>query len=98
MQAIINTNAVTPLVAIDVARREFGLRIPQDLSVVGYDDVPEACWEAYALTTVAQPAKDMVDTTVAILLEQMERKVVTRRAAVLPIRLVVRGSARLPGK
>jgi DNA-binding LacI/PurR family transcriptional regulator len=83
---------------IDVARREFGLRIPQDLSVVGYDDVPEASWDAYALTTVAQPAKDMVDTTVSILLEQMERKVVTRRAAVLPIRLVVRGSARLPGK
>ena len=81
---------------IVIARREFGLRVPQDLSVVGYDDLPEANWEAYALTTVAQPAQDMVDTTVSILLEQMARLAVTRRAAVLPIRLVVRGSARLP--
>jgi DNA-binding LacI/PurR family transcriptional regulator len=81
---------------MDVARREFGLRIPEDLSIVGFDDVPEAAWSGYALTTIAQPAKEMVDATVSILTEQMERRTVIRRAAVLPVRLVVRGSARQP--
>lgn len=81
---------------MDLLRGEMGLRIPEDVSIVGYDDVPEAGWAGYALTTVAQPAGAMVEATVSILLEQVEKRVVTRRAAVLPARLVVRASARLP--
>lgn len=74
--------------------RSRGLRIPEDISIVGYDDVPEAGWGGYALTTVEQPAAAMVEAAVGILLEQVEQRVVTRRAAVLPCRLVVRGSAK----
>jgi DNA-binding LacI/PurR family transcriptional regulator len=59
--------------------------------------VPEAGWAAYDLTTVAQPGAEMVEATVAMLLEQVERGEVSRRAALLPSRLVLRGSARLPG-
>jgi DNA-binding LacI/PurR family transcriptional regulator len=81
---------------MDEVRRR-GLRIPDDISVVGYDDVPEAGWGGYALTTVVQPAGLMVDAAVAILLEQVETSGVQRRAAVLPCRLVVRGTARTGG-
>ena len=81
---------------IDVIRDEFKLRIPKDISVVGYDDVPEASWKGYALTTVAQSSTKMVEATVAILIEQIEKSAVKKRAAVLPAGLVVRGSARLP--
>ncbi|MHB2169323.1 LacI family DNA-binding transcriptional regulator [Alsobacter sp. R-9] len=81
---------------IDVLRGELRLRVPEDVSIVGYDDVPESGWGGYALTTVAQPSQEMVDATVSILLEQVEKRVVHRRAAVLPARLVVRKSARLP--
>lgn len=81
---------------MDEVRRR-GLRIPEDLSIVGYDDVPEAGWGGYALTTVSQPAAAMVDAAVTILLEQVESSDVQRRAAVLPCRLVVRGSARVAG-
>jgi DNA-binding LacI/PurR family transcriptional regulator len=94
--AIFVANDHMAFAAMDVARREFGLRIPEDLSIVGFDDVPEAAWSGYSLTTVAQSADAMVDATVSILVEQMARRSVARRAAVLPVRLVVRDSARRP--
>ncbi len=81
---------------MDVLRGELKLRIPEDVSVVGYDDVPEAGWAGYNLTTVTQPSGPMVEAAVSILIEQVENRVVDKRAAVLPARLVVRGSARLP--
>lgn len=81
---------------MDVLRGELGLRIPQDVSVVGYDDVPEAGWGGYGLTTVSQSSAEMVRETVGILLEQIEQQKVRRRAAIVPARLVVRGSARTP--
>ena len=81
---------------MDVLRNELGLRIPEDVSVIGYDDVPEASWLAYDLTSVSQSSETMIENTVAILLEQIEKRVVKRRAAVLPAELIVRSSARLP--
>jgi DNA-binding LacI/PurR family transcriptional regulator len=81
---------------MDVARHEFGLRIPQDLSIVGYDDVPEAAWKAYDLTSVSQSSEAMIQATAQILLEQIGNVEVQKRAAVLPAELVVRTSARVP--
>ncbi len=52
---------------MDVLRFELGLRIPEDVSVVGFDDTPPAAWPAYALTTYRQSVERMVAETVAIL-------------------------------
>ncbi len=82
--------------AIDVIRIERGLRIPEDISIVGYDDVPEAGWGGYQLTTVSQPSQLMIDATVRILIDQIESQKVSKQKAVLPSQLVVRKSARLP--
>ena len=46
---------------MDAARQEFGLRIPSDLCVVGFDDIEQAGWEAYRLTTFRQPVEQMGD-------------------------------------
>jgi DNA-binding LacI/PurR family transcriptional regulator len=81
---------------MDVARHEFGLKIPQDLSIVGFDDVPEASWKGYDLTTVAQSSPAMVEAAARILLEQIGNVEVQKRAAVLPATLIVRSSARRP--
>ncbi|MEM7406894.1 MAG: LacI family DNA-binding transcriptional regulator [Pseudomonadota bacterium] len=82
---------------MDVLRYELGLRIPQDVSVVGYDDAPPAEWQAYNLTTVRQRADRMVTETVTALLRQIDHV-----ETALPHRvridgpLIVRGSARHP--
>ena len=49
------------------AIRAANLRVPDDISVIGFDDVPMANWPAYALTTVRQPIAQMVDETAKIL-------------------------------
>jgi len=92
--------AVSDLMALGVleaARAEFGLRVPEELSIVGFDDIPMASWPSYELTTVRQPVQAMVDEALALLFAQMEdpdAKAVTR---LIPGELVVRRTARVPG-
>jgi DNA-binding LacI/PurR family transcriptional regulator len=82
--------------AIDTLRGALGLRVPEDVSVVGFDNVPQAEWGAYRLTTVEQSAVPMIEATVQMLLQQLEDDAVTRDHVVVPTRLVQRSSARLP--
>ena len=51
------------------AARRHGLRIPEDLSVVGYDDLPMSAWVAPPLTTVAQPLAQMAATATQMVLQ-----------------------------
>lgn len=94
--AIFVANDHMAFAVMDTIRSEFGLRIPADISIVGYDDVPEASWKAYHLTTVAQPSQTMIEATISVLLERIDNSVVRKRAVVLPATLVTRSSARLP--
>lgn len=82
--------------AIGVARREYGLKIPEDLSVIGFDDVPEAGRSAYDLTTYSQPAQALVDEAIKIIDLMTEDP--SRRAQRREVRgrLIVRGTARVP--
>jgi LacI family transcriptional regulator len=50
------------------AVRELGLSIPEDVSVVGYDDIPLAQWLGPSLTTVRQPLRDMAATATQMVL------------------------------
>jgi LacI family transcriptional regulator len=61
---------------MDVLRSDIGLRIPQDVSIIGFDDVSLASYSAYDLTTIRQPITQMVDSTVDILLNQIEYPIV----------------------
>ncbi|PTW60531.1 LacI family transcriptional regulator [Breoghania corrubedonensis] len=54
---------VTDLLAcgfMDGARQSFGLRVPQEICVIGFDDIDQAEWEAYRLTTFRPPLDEMV--------------------------------------
>ena len=92
--AIFVANDHMAFAVMDVIRGEFGLRIPEDISVVGYDDVPEAGWPSYNLTTVEQPIEKMIIATVDILLKQMEHKQVSPIQKVTEAGLVLRGSTK----
>ena len=57
---------------MDTLRHDLGLHIPQDVAIVGYDDVPLAAWPAYSLTTMRQPVNRMVDATVDTLISRID--------------------------
>ncbi len=81
---------------MDVLRFQAGLAIPDDVSVVGYDDVPLSGWPAYDLTTVRQPANRMVSETVETLIGQIENRNFESKRMEIDGPLIVRGSARVP--
>lgn len=78
------------------ALAERKLRVPEDVSVVGFDDLPESRWVSPALTTVRQPLSEMAGAAVGLLVRMMggERPEGTRTE--LSTRLVVRGSTAAP--
>jgi DNA-binding LacI/PurR family transcriptional regulator len=90
-EAVFVANDHMAIAAMDVLRQELGLRVPQDVAVVGFDDVPQAAWGAYQLTTVVQSVEDMVSATVTLLHEQMQGEV-NPRNVVIPARLVERAT------
>ena len=95
--AVFVANDHMAFAVMDVIRFELGLRVPEEVSVVGYDDVPPAAWLAYDLTTVRQRANMMVAETVEALMEHIEGEppAASRRVAI-DGPLIVRGSARVP--
>jgi DNA-binding LacI/PurR family transcriptional regulator len=96
--AVFVANDHMAFAVMDVIRSEFGLRIPEDVSVVGFGDVPEASWHAYNLTTLHQCPDQMVDEAVSVLLEQKAKKMKRRSRRILPVDLVIRTSAKLPAE
>ncbi|MER3437261.1 MAG: hypothetical protein C4346_06535, partial [Chloroflexota bacterium] len=55
------------------AALQCGLRVPDDLSLVGFDDIPEAAWVQPALTTVRQPTREKGTTAAELLIALVNR-------------------------
>ena len=90
--AIFASNDVSAFGVMEAAR-ELGLRIPEDLSVVGFDDIPEASNVDPPLTTVRQPLEEMGRVAVRTLLATMHDQGHRTERIELPTRLIVRASA-----
>lgn len=78
------------------AARSLGLRIPQDLSVVGYDDLPVTEWIWPPLTTIRQPLREMAATATRMVLDLAADVTPANRQIDLAIELVVRESTAPP--
>jgi LacI family transcriptional regulator len=90
--AVFATNDLIAFGALDAARR-VGVRVPDELSIVGFDDIEMAGWEGFNLTTVRQPLAEMARAAANLLLERMssEHDLPSRRR-VFPVGLVRRGT------
>ena len=85
------------LAVMDTLRHELGLRVPEDVSVVGFDGVPQAAWPSYQLTTFEQPVEPMVDAAVRLLQGSLAGDAPTAvDDVIVPGRLIQRASARAP--
>lgn len=94
--AVFCVNDVLAIGAMDGARAR-GLRVPEDLWIVGYDDIEIASWGAYDLTTVRQPMQEMVAQAIDLLLARIADRQRPLEWRCLPNELVVRSStARQP--
>lgn len=93
--AIFVGNDHMALAVMEELRFGLGLRIPEDVSIIGYDDVPIAAWPSYGLTTIRQPVNRMVAATVEAILGRIDG---TNSPEKIRIDgpLMVRRSARLP--
>ncbi|MGW8631725.1 LacI family DNA-binding transcriptional regulator [Streptomyces sp. NPDC055793] len=74
------------------ALRERGYAIPDDVGLVGFDDLPVARWTHPPLTTVRQPLQDMASMAAHTLLRIIDGEPADRLRLELPTQLVVRGS------
>lgn len=89
--AIFCVNDVLALGAIDGAR-SLGARVPEDLWVIGYDDIELASWGAYDLTTVRQPMEQMVAHAIDLLLAKIANRDKPLTYTCFPNELVIRRS------
>jgi LacI family repressor for deo operon, udp, cdd, tsx, nupC, and nupG len=80
------------------AARQRGLRVPQDLSVVGFDDIRFAQYFDPPLTTIRQPMRELGEATVRLLLNILRGNVKDAVSVTLPHALIVRGSTAAPGR
>lgn len=78
------------------AARLAGVRIPEDLSVVGFDDISHARWTGPPLTTVHQPFRELGATAASLVLALAEGEAVAQSRIELMTGLVVRGSTAPP--
>jgi LacI family repressor for deo operon, udp, cdd, tsx, nupC, and nupG len=74
--------------------RQHGFRVPEDVSIIGFDDIPFAKYMAPSLTTVAQPQDEIGAACATILLDLIDGRKPEKLHNILPHKLVVRDSTR----
>ncbi|MCZ4352674.1 substrate-binding domain-containing protein [Roseovarius aestuarii] len=91
IDAVFCANDIMALAAIDAARNK-GVRVPDDVAIIGFDDISMASWPSYNLTTVRQPLNRMVADTLELIDDQLADPGAIGAIRIAPVRLMVRGS------
>jgi LacI family transcriptional regulator len=89
--AIFAANDISALGVMEAIRNQ-GLNIPKDISVIGFDDIPEAAQVHPSLTTVRQPLEDLGRLAVQVLLKRLANPDLPGERVELPTKLIVRES------
>jgi LacI family transcriptional regulator len=94
--AVLCANDVVAIGALNAAHA-LGLRIPEDVSITGFDDIAMAAWDVFQLTTVSQDLRRMAETAVDLVLALVDDPYADPRRIVLPADLVHRRTLAPPG-
>ena len=94
--AVFCANDIMAIGVLDALRHAEQKKVPEDVSVIGFDDIPMAAWPSYNLTTIRQPIERMIDSAVNDLLDRINQDTMYPKQELVPGDLVVRSSAKLP--
>lgn len=92
VDAIFAANDVGAFGVIDALRHELGLRVPEDVKVIGFDDIAQSHWKSYNLTTVKFDLNERVRALVRLILRRLNNPDAPGFQETLNTRLVVRGT------
>ncbi|MDX1413290.1 MAG: LacI family DNA-binding transcriptional regulator [Candidatus Promineifilaceae bacterium] len=92
--AIFCANDIIAMGCMDAARFKLGIRIPGDLAVIGFDDIPASRWPSFSLTTIRQPVNKMIETTLTLLADYKSKSNMDSVMKLEPGRLIERESTR----
>lgn len=90
--AVFAANDVGAFGVIDALRHELNLRVPEDVKVVGFDDIAQSHWKSYNLTTVKFDLEERVRALVRLILRRLNNPDAPALEETLNTRLVVRGT------
>ncbi|WP_291422455.1 LacI family DNA-binding transcriptional regulator [Devosia sp.] len=90
--AIFAANDVGAFGVIDALRHELKLRVPEDVKVIGFDDIAQSHWKSYNLTTVKFDLDERVRALVRLILRRLNNPDAPGFQETLNTRLVVRGT------
>ncbi len=93
--AIFASNDVMAMAAMD-AVRERGFRAPEDISIIGFDDIPQASLVRPALTTIRQPLEQMGRVATQMLMEILQNPDMRPKRIELPTEIIIRDSTAKP--
>jgi DNA-binding LacI/PurR family transcriptional regulator len=93
IDAVFCANDVMALGVLSHLRMNTSLRVPEDVAVVGFDDIRAASWPEIGLSTVHQPVSQMIDCAIGLLGEGHPEGDVIPTLLELPGRLVIRSTA-----
>ena len=94
--AIFCANDIMAMGVLDTLRHAHGLSVPDDMAVVGFDDVPMAAWPSFDLTTVRQRRNRMIEVTLDLLDDLRGDAEAPPVHRLIPGRLILRSSTRSP--
>ena len=95
LDALICANDLMAIGAIDCARNELGLQLPEALSIVGFDGVAPAAWDSYRVATIRQPVGRMTEAAVSMIIERIADGDLPPEVRTFAGMLMPGGSARL---
>ena len=93
VSCVVTANDLQALSLLQLYSR-VGLRVPEDVSIIGFDDIDTAGQLTPPLTTVQLPTRQLGATAASLVLDRIEDPGLPARREVLPVRMIVRDSLR----
>ncbi len=96
--AIYCANDQMALGALNAVRNYLGIRVPDEVSIIGFDDIPAASWPSIRMTTIHVDSTELVRRAVHMMIRMIDSGRTDLQSETIPVHLVVRNTAQMPSR